>query len=75
MGRDLVHQLRGDLLGGLAQLLGELESGRHRHLAEIALPGLLDGHRQIDAVADLYVRVEGAGNLLFDGMEHGKLRV
>ena len=30
---------------------------------------------EIDAVTNLYVRTEGARNLLFNGMKHGKLRV
>ena len=72
---DLVHQFGGDLPRRLAQLLGQLERRRNRHFAEIALPRLLDGHRQIDAVADLNVRAEGARNLFFNGMEHGNLRV
>ena len=57
-GTDLFHQFRGDFLGRLAKLLGELERRRHRHFAEIALPRLLDGHRQIDAVADLNMGVK-----------------
>ena len=69
------HQLRRDLLGRLAQLFGQLEGGGNGHLAEIALPRLFDGYRQIDAVANLYVRAKGAGDLLFNGMEHGELRV
>jgi hypothetical protein len=52
-----------------------LEGRGHGHLAEIALPRLLDRYRQIDAVANLYVRVEGARNLFFYGMKHGELRV
>ena len=68
---DAVDQFLGDLLRRLAQLLGELEGGRHRHFAEVALPRLLDGDRQIDAVANLNVRAERAGDLLFNGMEHG----
>ena len=71
-GPDLGRQLRGDLLRRLPQLLGELKGRRHGHLAEIALPRLLDGDREIDAVAGLNVRVKRAGNSLFDGMEHGK---
>ena len=74
-GADLRRQFRRDLLGRLAQLLGELEGRGDGQFAEIALPRLLDGHREIDAVANLNVRAEGAGNLLFNGMEHGKLRV
>ena len=70
-GADLLDQLGGDLLGRLPQLLGQLKRRRHGHFAELALPRLLDGDRQIDAVADLYVRVERAGDLLFNGMEHG----
>ena len=45
-------------------------SGDGRRLAR-----LLHVHLEIDTVACLNVRVEGAGNLLFNGMEHGKLRV
>jgi hypothetical protein len=52
-----------------------LEGRRNRHLAEIALPRLLDGYRQIDAVANLYVRVERARYLFFYGMKHGELKV
>ena len=74
-GADLVGQFGGDLLRRLAQLLGELERGGHGHFAEIALPRLLDGEGQIDAVARLNVRTEGARNLFFNGMEHGELRV
>ena len=70
-GADFRHQLGGDFPRRLAQLFGELEGRRHGHFAEIALPRLLDRDRQIDAVADLNVRVESAGYLLFDGMEHG----
>ena len=69
---DLLHQFGGDLARRLPQLFGELERGGHGHFAEIALPRLLDGDRQIDAVADLNVRAKGRGNLLFDGMKHGK---
>ena len=68
---DLLRQFRGDLLRRLAQLFRQLECRGHRHLAEIALPRLLDGDRQVDAVANLNMRVEGAGNLFFNGMEHG----
>jgi len=50
-----------------------LEGRRHSQLAKIALARLLDGHRDIDAIANLYVRAKGARNLLFNGMEHGKL--
>ena len=74
-GRHFVHQFLSDLPGGLAQGLGELERGRDRHVAQVALPRLLDGHRQVNAVADLYVCAKRAGDVLFDGMEHGKLRV
>jgi hypothetical protein len=52
-----------------------LEGRRNRHLAEIALPWLLDGYRQIDAVTNLDMRVEGARNLFFYGMKHGELKV
>jgi len=48
---------------------------RHGHFAEIALARLLDGYRQIETVARQYVCTKGVGNALFDGMEHGKLRV
>ena len=70
-GADFLDQLRGNFPRRLAKLFGELEGRGHGHFAEVALPRLLDGHREIDAVTDLYVRVESAGNLLFDGMEHG----
>src|SRR5262249_50979431 len=70
-GPDLRRQLGSDLFGRLAQLLRQLEGRRHGHLTEIALPRLFDVHGQIDAVASLYVRVEGACNLLLYGMEHG----
>ena len=43
IGADLLGQFRRDLLGSLAQLLGELKRRGHRHFAEIALPRLLDG--------------------------------
>ena len=72
---DLRRQFGGDLLGRLAQLLRQLESGGDGHLPKIALPRLLDIYREIDAVTNLYVRTEGARNLLFNGMKHGKLRV
>ena len=72
---DLGRQFGRDLFGRLAQLFGELESGGDGHLAEIALARLLDVYGEIDAVTNLYVRTEGAGNLLFNGMKHGKLRV
>ena len=72
---DFVGQFGRDLLRGLAQLLGELEGGGHGQFAEIALPRLLDGDVQIDAVTGLNVRVESARDLLFNGMEHGELRV
>ena len=71
MGPISSDQFGGDLSGRLPQLLGQLEGRGHGHFAEIALPRLLDGHRQIDAVANLYVRVESARDLLFNGMEHG----
>src|SRR5262249_53201346 len=74
-GADLFGELGGNLLGRLAQLLGELEGGGERNLAELALARLLDVHGQLDAVANEYVRAKGARNLLFNGMEHGKLRV
>ena len=70
-GADLSSQFRGDLLRRLAQLLRQLECRGHGHFTEIALPRLLDVHRQIDAVANLYMRVEGARNLFFYGMKHG----
>ena len=62
-------------LGAWRNCLASWKAAGHGQLAEIALPRLLDGYRQIDAVADLNVRTEGARNLLFNGMEHGKLRV
>ena len=68
---DLGRQLGGDLLGRLAQLLGQLEGRRHRHFAEIALPRLLDRNGDIDAVADQNVCVKCVGNALLNGMEHG----
>ena len=74
-GADLVHEFRGDLLGGLAQLFGELEGDRDGHVAQTALAGLLDGYGQFDAVTDQNVCTKGFGDLLFNGMEHGKLRV
>jgi len=43
----------------------------HGHFAECALPRLLDGDRQIHAVADLHMGAECARNLLFNGMKHG----
>jgi hypothetical protein len=49
---DLGGQLGGDFLRRLAQLFGKLEGCRHRDFAEITLPGLLDHHAQIHAVAD-----------------------
>ena len=68
---DLLRQFGRDLLGRLPQLLGQLEGRGHGHFTELALPRLLDSYRQIDAVANLYVRVESARNLLFNGMKHG----
>ena len=68
---DLRRQFRGDLLRRLAQLFRQLECRGHRHLTEIALPRLFDVDRQVDAVANLYMRVEGARNLFFYGMKHG----
>ena len=62
---DLRRQFRRDLLRRLPQLLGELERRRHRQLAELALLRLLDGYRQIDAVAGLNVRMESARNSVF----------
>ena len=72
---DLLDQLRGDLLGRLPELFGELECNRHGHLAELSLPRLLDGDRNLDAVADQNVGAESVRNLFFNGMEHGRLRV
>ena len=74
-GSDFIHQFGRDLFGRLAKLFGQLKGRGHGHFAEIGLPRLLDGYRQIYAVASLYVRAESAGDLLFNGMEHGKLRV
>src|SRR5258705_2310094 len=74
-GPDLFHQLRGDFLRRLTQLFGELKCHRNGHLAELTLTRLLDGYRLIDAVTDLNVRTESTRDLLFDGMEHGKIRV
>ena len=65
IGPISVRQFGGDLLGRLPQLLGQLERRRHGHFAEIALPRLLDGDREIDAVANLNVRVEGARQSVF----------
>jgi hypothetical protein len=74
-GPDLRRQFRRDLSGRLSQLFGKVECGWHGHLAEVALARLLDGYCQIETVARQYVCTKGAGNVLFDGMEHGKLRV
>jgi hypothetical protein len=71
-GADLVGELAGDFLRGLAELFGQLERDRDRELAEVALARLLDGDGNLDAVPDQDVRTECAGNLLFNGMEHGK---
>jgi hypothetical protein len=49
-----------------------LEGGGHRHFAEIALPGLLDGNRQVDPIAGLNVRAKCLRNPLFQGMKHVK---
>jgi hypothetical protein len=49
-----------------------LKRRRDGHFAEFALARLLDGDGEIDAIADLDVRVECAGYLFFNGMEHGK---
>ena len=59
------HQFRCNLARRLLQLFGQLECGGHGQFAEIALLGLLDGHREIDAIARLDVLVKGALNLLF----------
>ena len=72
---DLVHQFGSDFARRLAQLLGQLEGRRNGHLAEIALPRLLHSNRQVDAVANLDVGVEGVRHLFLNRMEHGKLRV
>jgi hypothetical protein len=52
-----------------------LKRGGHGHFAKIALARLLDGYRQIETVARQYVCTKSAGNVLFNGMEHEKLRV
>ena len=52
-GADFADQFGGDLPGRLAQLFGQLEGAGDGHFAEIALPRLLDGDRQVDAVAGL----------------------
>ena len=62
---DVRHQLAGDLLGRLLQLLGKLEGRRDRQLAELRLLGLLDRNRQIDSVSRLNVSVKGFLNPLF----------
>ena len=68
---QFLHQFGGDLLRGLPEQLGQLERRGDSHLAEIALPRLLNGDGQIYAVAHLDVRMKGARNLFFNGMEHG----
>ncbi len=72
---DLLHQLLCDFARRLPQLFGKRESRRHGHLAEATLPRLLHGDRQIYAITDLDVGAEGARNLFFNSMKHGKLRV
>ena len=62
---DVRHQLAGDLLGRLLQLLGKLEGRRDRQLAELRLFGLFDRNRQIDSVSRLNVLVKGFLNPLF----------
>ncbi len=62
---DIRHQLGGDFLGRLLQLLGKLEGRRDRQLAELGLLGLLDGNRQIDSVSRLNVLVKSFLNPLF----------
>ena len=57
--------------GACRNCFASWKAAGHGHLAELALPRLLDRYRQVDAVANLYVRVESARNLLFNGMEHG----
>ena len=64
------RQFGGDLARRLLQLFGQLKCGRHGQFAEIALLGLLDGDRQIDAIARLDVIVKGALYLFFKGVEH-----
>ena len=72
---DFGGQFNSNLLRRLAQLLGELKRRRHGEFTEIALPRLVDGNAQVYAIANLYVCVKRVCNLLFDGMEHGNLRV
>ncbi len=74
-GADLGGKFRGDLFGRLAELARQLKGDGNGELAELALPRLLDGYRLIDAIPDQDVRTESAGDLLFNGMEHGMLRV
>src|SRR5882724_9134146 len=74
-GSDFPDELGRDLLRGLAELFGELEGGGDGELAEIALPRLFDRDLKIYAVTGLNMRVESAGELLFNGMEHEELRV
>ena len=64
------RQFRGDLARRLLQLFGQLEGGRHRQFAEVALLGLLDGDGKIDAIARLDVIVKGALNLFFEDVKH-----
>src|SRR5262245_49467902 len=61
----LIGELGRDLAGRLPELFCELERGRNRKLAELALPRLFDVNRQVDTIAGLYMRVESAGYLLF----------
>ena len=50
---DLADQFGGDFFRRLAQLLGQLEGDRYSHLPEVALPRLLGGYGQVNAIADL----------------------
>ena len=74
-GGIVVEEAADEGLGGLAELLGELEGRGDSELAEIAIPRLLDRDRKIYPVTGLNMRVESAGELRFNGMEHEELRV
>ena len=74
-GRHFGDQLRGDDLGRLAKLSSELKGGGDGHFTELALAGLLDRDRELDAVTDQDVGVESAGDFFFNGMEHGNLSI
>ena len=75
-GADLRHQFGGDLLGRLAQLFGELEGDGDGHFAEIALARLLHAAPPVRRRSGSEcVHGKRFGDLLFNGMEHGKLRV